>query len=92
MTEAFQNAGIPMNANLRASRLGLTAIVRSAEAKRLNASGPWRFVLRGCVRRAATKPDLPWLGRWLFAQGYRDLPVNLQEPIRHRKSTWYCSP
>lgn len=84
VTEAFRRAGIPMNANLRASRLGLTAIVRSSEARRRAATGPWRFVLQGQLRNAATKPDLPWLNAWWFRDGARYLPPALQQSPRQR--------
>lgn len=80
VTKAFRLAGVPMNANLRASRLGLTAIVRAAEAKRKRSTAPWQFVLRGCVRQAATRRDFPWLTEFVRTELGSYLPMELMPP------------
>jgi hypothetical protein len=81
---AFPLAEVPKNANLRAPRLGLTAIVRAAEARRQDVSAPWRYGLQGGVRAAIARRDHDWLLRWL-SRDVRGpvIPPGLSRPVRN---------
>ena len=79
---AFPLAGVPLNANLRAPRLGLTEIVRAAEARR-RGSLPDARPIGGAVLRKVLSHDIDWLSAWARAERQRRaIPESLFRPLR----------
>ena len=86
--EAFRLAGIPRNANLRAARLGLTAIVRAAEARRIGRSADGQ-VVTDLVRKKVFAHDVHWLSAWARrTRRLRAVPDGLFRPPRPHEQTY----
>lgn len=81
---AFGRAGVPLNANLRSARLGLTAIVRQAEARR-SGRPEAALAVGGLVLQKVFQHDMQWLSAWARKDRIkRAIPDPLFRPDRAR--------
>jgi hypothetical protein len=79
---AFAAAGVPLNANLRSPRLGLTAIARQAEARRSGRETEG-LGLPGLVRQKVFNHDVAWLSSFARSnQVRRGIPEPVFRPLR----------
>jgi hypothetical protein len=84
---AFAAAGVPLNANLRSPRRGLTAFVRQAEARRSGRETEG-LGLPGLVRKKVFSHDVAWLSS--FARSHRvrrGIPEPVFRPLRPPEMT-----
>jgi hypothetical protein len=86
--QAFAQARVPLNANLRAPRLGLTAIVRASQALASGRAADAQPIT-DLVRKKVFAHDVDWLSAWARrSRRAREIPDGLFRPPRPHEQTY----